>query len=69
MLEEPQAIFKDNVKDVIDDGFWTAADICTAELRRRLHRGRHPASSRPAARRAARRAAGARPTRRPPEVP
>ena len=30
-LEEPQAIFKDNVKDVIDDGFRTAADICTGE--------------------------------------
>jgi len=28
-LETPQAIFKDNVKDVIDDGFWKASDICT----------------------------------------
>ena len=28
-LEQPQAIFKDNVKDVIDDGFWKASDICT----------------------------------------
>jgi D-xylose transport system substrate-binding protein len=23
------SIFKDNVKDVIDDGFWKASDICT----------------------------------------
>ncbi len=29
VLETPQAIFKDNVKDVIDDGFWKASDICT----------------------------------------
>jgi len=29
-LESPQAIFKDNVKDVINDGFWKASDICTA---------------------------------------
>ena len=28
-LQTPQSIFKDNVKDVIDDGFWKAADICT----------------------------------------
>jgi D-xylose transport system substrate-binding protein len=28
-LQEPQAIYKDNVKDVIDDGFWKASDICT----------------------------------------
>lgn len=28
-LQTPQAIFKDNVKDVIDDGFWKASDICT----------------------------------------
>jgi D-xylose transport system substrate-binding protein len=32
VLEEPQAIFKDNVKDVIDDGFWEAGDVCTAEF-------------------------------------
>jgi D-xylose transport system substrate-binding protein len=32
VLEEPQAIFKDNVKDVIDDGFWTAEEICTGEF-------------------------------------
>ncbi|HWH30353.1 MAG TPA: substrate-binding domain-containing protein [Mycobacteriales bacterium] len=32
VLETPQAIFKDNVKDVIDDGFWTVEDICTAEF-------------------------------------
>ena len=25
------AIFKDNVKDVIADGFWTKAQICTAD--------------------------------------
>jgi D-xylose transport system substrate-binding protein len=30
-LQEPQAIYKDNVKAVIDDGFWTAGDICTGE--------------------------------------
>jgi D-xylose transport system substrate-binding protein len=30
-LETPQAIFKDNVKDVIDDGFWKASDICTGK--------------------------------------
>jgi len=29
-LETPQAIFKDNVKDVIADGFWKKEDICTA---------------------------------------
>ena len=33
VLEAPQAIFKDNVKDVIDDGFWTVEDICTAEFK------------------------------------
>jgi D-xylose transport system substrate-binding protein len=31
-LETPQAIFKDNVKDVIDDGFWKASDICTGAV-------------------------------------
>jgi D-xylose transport system substrate-binding protein len=30
-LETPQAIFKDNVKDVIDDGYWKASDICTGK--------------------------------------
>ena len=30
-LEEPTAIYLDNVKSVIDDGFQKAADICTAE--------------------------------------
>ena len=29
MLLQPQAIFTDNVKDVIADGFTTAAKICT----------------------------------------
>ena len=29
MLLEPQAIFKDNVKDVVADGFTTAAKLCT----------------------------------------
>ena len=33
VLETPQAIFKDNVKDVIDDGFWTVEDICTAQFK------------------------------------
>ena len=32
VLEKPQSIFKDNVKDVIDDGFWTVEDICTPEM-------------------------------------
>ena len=30
-LQIPQAIYKDNVKAVIDDGFWKASDICTGE--------------------------------------
>src|SRR3954451_9809512 len=30
VLLQPEAIFKDNVKDVIDDGFTTSADICTS---------------------------------------
>src|SRR3954453_13759462 len=29
-LLQPEAIFKDNVKDVIDDGFVSAKDICTS---------------------------------------
>ena len=29
VLLDPQAIYKDNVKDVIADGFTTAAKICT----------------------------------------
>ena len=29
VLLQPEAIFPDNVKDVIDDGFTTAAKICT----------------------------------------
>ena len=32
VLETPQAIYKENVKDVIDDGFWKAEEICTAEF-------------------------------------
>lgn len=28
-LQTPQSIFKNNVKDVITDGFWKASDICT----------------------------------------
>ncbi len=32
VLETPQAIFRDNVKDVIDDGFQSAADVCTGEF-------------------------------------
>jgi D-xylose transport system substrate-binding protein len=31
VLEEPTAIYKENVKDVIDDGFVTAADVCKDE--------------------------------------
>jgi D-xylose transport system substrate-binding protein len=30
ILETPQAITKDNVKSVVDDGYVTAADVCTA---------------------------------------
>lgn len=29
VLETPQAIFRDNVKDVIDDGFQEASEVCT----------------------------------------
>jgi D-xylose transport system substrate-binding protein len=32
VLETPQAIFKDNVKDVIADGFWKKEDICTGSF-------------------------------------
>ncbi len=31
VLEEPKAIYKADVKSVIDDGYQTAADVCTAE--------------------------------------
>ncbi|MGQ7297088.1 sugar ABC transporter substrate-binding protein [Quadrisphaera sp. KR29] len=31
VLLEPQAIFRDNVKDVVDDGFVTAAELCTGD--------------------------------------
>ena len=31
-LQTPAAIFKDNVKDVIADGFWTKDQICTADF-------------------------------------
>ena len=31
MLLEPQAIFPENVKDVIADGFTTADAVCTTE--------------------------------------
>jgi D-xylose transport system substrate-binding protein len=31
-LEQAQAIYKDNVKDVIADGFWKKDDICTAQF-------------------------------------
>jgi D-xylose transport system substrate-binding protein len=31
-LETPQSIFKNNVKDVIADGFWTKDQICTADF-------------------------------------
>jgi D-xylose transport system substrate-binding protein len=31
-LQTPQAIYKDNVQDVIDDGFWKASDICTGDF-------------------------------------
>jgi D-xylose transport system substrate-binding protein len=29
-LQTPVSIFKNNVKDVIDDGYWKASDVCTA---------------------------------------
>lgn len=32
VLAVPAAIYRDNVKDVIDDGFWAASDICTADF-------------------------------------
>jgi len=32
VLAEPKAIYRDNVKDVIDDEFWTVADICTGDF-------------------------------------
>ncbi|RFU19707.1 sugar ABC transporter substrate-binding protein [Geodermatophilus marinus] len=32
VLLEPVSIFRDNVKDVVDDGFVTAADLCTGEF-------------------------------------
>ena len=32
VLETPQAIYKDSVKQVIDDGFQSAADVCTAAI-------------------------------------
>jgi D-xylose transport system substrate-binding protein len=31
LLLEPQAIFRDNVKDVVDDGFVSAEDLCTGD--------------------------------------
>jgi D-xylose transport system substrate-binding protein len=31
VLLEPVAVFRDNVKQVVDDGFVTAADLCTGE--------------------------------------
>ena len=43
---DPEAIYKDNVKDVVDDGFVKAADICTPDARRGVHGGRHPVSDR-----------------------
>ncbi|RJK96251.1 sugar ABC transporter substrate-binding protein [Vallicoccus soli] len=32
VLLDPVAVFRDNVKDVVDDGFVTAADLCTGEF-------------------------------------
>jgi D-xylose transport system substrate-binding protein len=32
VLLEPQSIFRDDVKDVVDDGFVTADDLCTREF-------------------------------------
>jgi D-xylose transport system substrate-binding protein len=30
VLLQPKAIYKNNVKDVVDDGYVTAAELCTA---------------------------------------
>jgi D-xylose transport system substrate-binding protein len=32
VLLTPESIFRDNVKDVVDDGFVTAADLCTGDF-------------------------------------
>lgn len=32
VLEAPQAIYRENVKDVIDDGFQDASEVCTGEF-------------------------------------
>ncbi len=40
-LETPVSIFKANVKDVIDDGFQKASDVCTAAVRLGLPGGRY----------------------------
>ncbi len=32
VLLDPVSIFRDNVKDVVDDGFVTAADLCTGQF-------------------------------------
>ena len=45
MILTPVAVTKDNVNDtVIKDGFWTAAQICTAAVRSRLQGGGYPVS-------------------------
>ena len=41
ILETPEAITKDNVKDAVDAGGVTAAELCTGEYAAALHRGRH----------------------------
>ena len=41
ILLEPVSITKDNVKDVIDDGGQSAADVCAGEYADAMHRGRH----------------------------
>ena len=37
----PSSITKDTVKDVIDDGGQSAADVCAGEYAAALHGGRH----------------------------
>ena len=32
MLLEPQAIYRDNIKDVVADGFVTVAELCKGEF-------------------------------------
>ncbi len=47
VLLQPVAVTKDNINDtIVKDGFWTAQQICTGPVRRRLQGGRYPVTSR-----------------------